>query len=312
MAISKPMKLALKALSYPEQTLEQSRKIVNLKAIDPLKKFYDTIDYKIYNGDYEVPVRIYKPSLKKKKLKDKRIILFLHGGGWVTESVETYNRVCKNMADNTGNIVIAVDYRLAPEHHFPIPLEDCYAVARELFLTKNVFGIDPEKITIVGDSAGGNLTASLSLMARDRKEFLPRQQILIYPCTNSDYTETTPYKSIIENGTDYLLTRKNMEDYVNMYKSCDEDLKNPYFAPILAKNLENQPRTLIITSEFDPLRDEGEAYGKRLKEAGNDVKVYRIADALHGFFALSTRYFHVKQLFEYINQFLEEGYNYEE
>lgn len=307
MAINKAMKLALKALSYSNQDLERSRKFVNLKTIDPLKKFYDTIDKKIYNGDYEVPVRIYRPN-KRITMEETRIILFLHGGGWVTESVDTYNRICKNLACKTEQVVVSVDYRLAPEYTFPTALEDCYAVARELFVNPSL-NINPENITLAGDSAGGNLAAALSLLARDRGEFIPKRQILIYPCVNCDFSDETPYRSIIGNGSDYLLTRKNLVDYVEMYKSCDGDLQNPYFTPILARDFSNQPKTLIVTAEFDPLRDEGEAYGVKLREAGNEVEIHRIPDALHGFFALSTRYFHVKELFIYINRFLNEGMN---
>ena len=303
MAINKAMKLAMKALSYSNQDLEHYRKLMNIKTIDPFKKFYDTSDKKIYNGDYLVPVRIYRTK-KHKRVEDIPVILFLHGGGWVSESVETYNRICKNLADKTNHVVVSVDYRLAPEYKFPTALEDCYAVAKTIFLN-NDLNIKPENITLVGDSAGGNLAAALSLLARDRGEFMPKRQILIYPCVNSDFSDETPYRSVIENGMDYLLTRKNMIDYVDMYKSCDEDLQSPYFSPILTKDFSNQPKTLIITAEFDPLRDEGEAYGKKLSEAGNEVEIHRISDALHGFFALSTRYFHVKQLYKYMNEFLK-------
>jgi len=303
MAINKAMKLAMKALSYSDQDLEHYRKLMNIKTINPFKIFYDTSDKKIFNGDYQVPVRIYRTK-KHKNMNDTPVILFLHGGGWVSESIETYNRVCKNLADKTNHVVVSVDYRLAPEHKFPTALEDCYAVAKALFVNDDL-NVNPDNITLVGDSAGGNLAAALSLLARDRGEFMPKRQILIYPCVNSDFSDETPYCSIIENGNDYLLTRKNMLDYVNMYKSCEADLQSPYFAPILSGDFSNQPKTLIVTAEFDPLRDEGEAYGEKLRAAGNDVEVHRIADALHGFFSLSTRYFHVKQLYGYIDGFLK-------
>ena len=303
MAINKAMKLVIKAFSYSDQDLDHYRKLINIKTIDPFKKFYDTSDKKIYNGDYQLPVRIYRT--KKQNVADNiPVILFIHGGGWVSESVETYNRICKNLSNKTKHIVVSVDYRLAPEYKFPTALEDCYAVAKALFINDDL-NINPENITLVGDSAGGNLAAALSLLARDRGEFLPKRQILIYPCVNSDFSDETPYHSVIENGTDYLLTRKNMIDYVNMYKSCDEDLQSPYFTPILTKDFSNQPKTLIVTAEFDPLRDEGEAYGEKLRDAGNEVEIHRIPDALHGFFSISTRHFHVKQLYKYINEFFE-------
>ena len=234
-------------------------------------------------------------------------MLFIHGGGWVTESVDNYERICARMANATGHIVVSVDYRLAPEYPFPTGLEDCYAVAKAIYTNQFILNTRPEQITLIGDSAGGNLAAALSLMARDRGEFLPRRQVLIYPATNSDYSEHSPFPSVRENGTDYLLTRGKINDYINLYASCEEDKQNPYFAPILAKDLSNQPRTLIITAELDPLRDEGEAYGKRLLEAGNEVEIHRIKDAFHGFFALGIKSFHVQESFEYINGFLGEG-----
>ena len=128
--------------------------------------------------------------------------------------------------------------------------------------------------------------------------------MLIYPAVNSDYTENSPFESVRENGTDYLLTAGKMRDYIELYASCEEDKRNPYFAPILAEDLTNQPDTLVITAEYDPLRDEGEAYGEKLKAAGNKVEICRIKDALHGYFALGIKNFHVQESFDRINQFL--------
>ncbi len=150
--------------------------------------------------------------------------------------------------------------------------------------------------------------AALSIiMARDRGEFMPKRQILIYPAVNNDYSEKSLFSSVRENGQDYLLTAGKLKDYINLYAGSEEDKLNPYFAPILEKDLSGQPDTLILTSEFDPLRDEGEAYGRRLAEAGNRVEVHRIKDALHGYFALGIRSLHVQESFEYINHFLEGG-----
>ena len=143
-------------------------------------------------------------------------------------------------------------------------------------------------------------------MARDRGEFLPKRQILIYPAVNNDYSENSPFASVHENGSDYLLTAGKMVDYLDFYAGSEADRENPYFAPILAENLKNQPDTLVLTAEFDPLRDEGEAYGRRLQEAGNRVEIHRIKDALHGFFALAIKHLHVQESFDYINEFLRE------
>lgn len=231
--------------------------------------------------------------------------MFVHGGGWVTESIDNYERICARLADATGQYVAAVEYRLAPEDKFPSGLEDCYVVAKALYTGKFVLNVKPENITLIGDSAGGNICAALSLMARDRREFMPKRQILIYPATYNDYTEKSPFPSVKENGTDYLLTAGKMQDYIDLYAKNEEDKQNPYFAPYLAKDVSHQPDTLILTSEFDPLRDEGEAYGKRLKEAGNYVQIHRIKGALHGYFALGIKHLYVQESFTYINAFLK-------
>ena len=231
--------------------------------------------------------------------------LFFHGGGWVTESVENYQRVCARMAQSTGQIVASVEYRLAPEYRFPVGLMDCYAAAKAFYTNRFLLNTDPDRITIMGDSAGGNLAAAVCMMARDRGEFYPKKQILIYPALNNCYTEESPFESVKTNGTGYLLTAEKMEDYLKLYESCPEDRKNPYFAPILEKDLRNMPDTLILTAEFDPLRDEGEAFGERLKAAGNRVEVHRIAGAFHGYFVLGIKFLHVQESFTYVNRFLE-------
>ena len=308
MAINKAMRKVLKALSFEGIEVESSRNLANLKAIDPLKIFYKTVDYRVFNGEHEVPVRIFLPHEKAMEPRMETMppaMLFIHGGGWVTESVDNYERVCARMADATGHLVVAVEYRLAPEHKFPAGLEDCYAAARALYEGRIIPYLKKEQITLIGDSAGGNLVAALSLMARDRGEFMPERQILIYPATNSDYSDHSVYPSVRENGTGYLLTAGKMQDYVDLYARCESDKKNPYFAPILEEDLRNQPKTLVLTAEYDPLRDEGEAYGKRLQEAGNQVEIYRIKDALHGYFALGIKYYHVQESFELIKRFLK-------
>jgi len=304
MAINKSMRRVLKALSFDGIEVEASRHLANLKAIDPMKIFHKTIDYKIYNGNHQIPVRIFLPGEKMED--DLPVFLFFHGGGWVTESIDNYERICARLANATGQYVVAVEYRLAPEDKFPAGLEDCYAVAKTLYSGDFMLNIKPENITLIGDSAGGNLCAALSLMARDCGEFMPKRQILIYPATYNDYTENSPFPSVKENGTDYLLTAGKMQDYIDLYARNKEDKKNPYFAPYIAEDLANQPDTLILTCEFDPLRDEGEAYGKRLKEAGNYVEIHRIKDALHGYFALGIKQLHVQESFTYINEFLKE------
>ena len=290
MAINIATKAILKIQSFGGIDVEVSRQLADLKRLDPMKIFYKKMDLQVYNGDYEVPIRVFFPDeascLEKDQIKGRKIMLFLHGGGWATEHVENYERVCSRMAQATGQTVAAVEYRLAPEHKFPTGLMDCYAVARALYTHPDT---KPEDITLIGDSAGGNLAAALSIMARDRGEFMPKRQILIYPAVNNDYSENSPYLSVRRYGTEYLLTAGKMRDYFNFYDSAEEDKRSKYLAPLMETDYSNQPDTLILTAECDPLRDEGEEYGRRLKEAGNQVEIHRIQDALHGFFALGVK-----------------------
>ena len=306
MAINIATKAILKILSFGGIDVEVSRQLADLKRLDPMKIFYKKMDLQVYNGDYEVPIRVFFPDeascLEKDQIKGRKIMLFLHGGGWATEHVENYERVCSRMAQATGQTVAAVEYRLAPEHKFPTGLMDCYAVARALYMHPDT---KPEDITLIGDSAGGNLAAALSIMARDRGEFMPKRQILIYPAVNNDYSENSPYLSVRRYGTEYLLTAGKMRDYINFYASAEEDKRSKYLAPLMETDYSNQPDTLILTAECDPLRDEGEEYGRRLKEAGNQVEIHRIQDALHGFFALGVKYYHVQESFAIINRFLD-------
>ncbi|MCD7736990.1 MAG: alpha/beta hydrolase [Lachnospiraceae bacterium] len=311
--ISKPVKAILHALSYKGIEVEASRRLADIKKLDPMRILCRKLDAEIYNNGYKIPIRLYFSSEEAMEeaetaaLLNPDVLLFFHGGGWVTESVENYDRVCARMAQATGRTVISVEYRLAPEHRFPVGLQDCYSAARALYtggLNDYLPHADTERITVMGDSAGGNLAAAVCMMARDIGEFEIKQQILIYPAVNNCYTEESAFPSVRENGEDYLLTAKKMEDYLNLYQSSPRDRENPYFAPLLAKDFRNMPRTLILTAEYDPLRDEGEAYGKCLRDAGNEVEIHRLPEALHGYFALGIKFYHVQESFEHINRFL--------
>ena len=301
--MNKRNKNILKVLSMDGIQVKASRKLANLKTISPMKVFYKTMDAKVYNGDYAIPVRAYLP--RKQDMDDMKVILYFHGGGWATESIDTYAKALHLLAYETDCVVIAVEYRLAPEHKYPVPLEDCYAAAKALFTGELVPDINPDKIIIAGDSAGGNMTAAVSLMARDRGEFSPKNQILIYPATYLEY-ENPLFRSVYENGSDYILTMGKMRDYVNLYLNNEEERKEKYVSPLCETDYSNQPRTLVITAEFDPLRDEGEAYGKRLLNAGNEVEVYRLNDAIHGFFSLGMKSQHMRDSISLIKEFLKE------
>lgn len=230
-------------------------------------------------GGYKVPIRIYTPA----GTAPLPLLVFFHGGGWVLGDIESHDGTSRELANKAGCIVVSVDYRLAPEHKFPAAPEDCYAATKWVALNAAAFGGDPTRIAVGGDSAGGNLAAAVAQMAADRGGAPGLvHQLLIYPVTN--YAFDTP--SYRENGEGYLLTQELMQWFWKQYLSSDEDGKNAYASPLQARELRRVAPAFVITAEFDPLRDEGEAYAARLKEAGVPVEAKRYDGAIHGFFNL--------------------------
>ncbi len=259
-------------------------------------------DYNFLIDDKSVPVRFFYPNNEK---LFNPIIIYFHGGGWVTGNINTYNDVCATLANKTNHLVISVNYRLAPEYPFPIGLEDCYDVVKLIVKNHKNYGIKNREICLMGDSAGANIAAAISLMARDKKEFKIYNQILLYPVLYNDHTESSKYNSIRTNGKDYFLTSKLIVDYEKLYIS-DKYKNSPYYAPLLAKHLFNQPRTLIITADLDPLRDEGKDYSKRLKRYFNYVEYYNMKNSLHGFLSSTIDKHTCEKTYKYINRFLGE------
>ena len=308
MAINKFLHAALRAITSLEPDVKKSYKVERqlellVARLRGKPSDYQMWDHEVRFGDHSIPVRLFAPGEEAGSFP---LMIFFHGGGWVTGGIENYTGVCADLAKATGCTVASVDYRLAPEHKFPAAPEDCYAVTREFFLGQ-IPGVNPDEITLIGDSAGGNLAAAVSLMARDRGEFLPQNQILVYPSTYNDHSGSSPFPSIQENGTDYLLTSKRIQDVIELYRSSDEDLQNPYFAPLLASDFSGQPRTLLITAQYCPLRDEGEAYAEKLREAGNEAVYICLEDVLHAYMMLPPSFEPVQRTYRIINDFLARG-----
>lgn len=302
----KPLKrITLRALSSIDMNIKKNYKLYRKvqKIITPSPRIpYRAFDHKVMTGDREIPIRLFIP---KENRKDK-VMIFFHGGGWVTGDIDTYTPVCATLAEATGHTIVSVDYALAPENPYPIGLQDCYTAAKEIFQNIGLLGAAPEDITLIGDSAGGNLAAVVSLMARDKGEFKPKRQILIYPATYHDHSIHSPFRSVQENGEDFILTAERIEDYMDLYVPDKAVRKTPYVAPLIADDLSAQPKTLIITSEYDPLRDEGEAYGKRLRSFGNEVRIFQMKEALHGYMNNPLSSDIVEHTIEIINLFLNE------
>ena len=227
----------------------------------------------------DIPVRIYTP----KGSGPYPALVWLHGGGWVVGDLDTADGTARHLAEGAGCVVVSVDYRLAPEAKFPAAADDSYAAAQWVAQNAGSINADPGRIAIGGDSAGGNLSAAASLMARDRGGPPLVFQLLVYPVTDRDFS-TESYRS---NGDGYSLTLEGMEWYWDQYLKNDADAANPYAAPMQAKDLADLPPALVITAEFDPLRDEGEAYAHRLQAAGVATSYTRYDGMIHGFFGMS-------------------------
>ena len=228
----------------------------------------------------EMPTRIYMPH----GTGPFPVLVYLHGGGWVIGNLEAYDATCRALTNAAGCLVVAMEYRLAPEHKFPAAPEDCYAATCWVAANAAAIGGDPRRIAIGGDSAGGNLTAVVAQMARDRSGPALVYQLLVYPVTNYGY-DTASYR---ENAEGYLLTRDAMVWFWNHYLRSTADGNNPLASPLRANDLRGLPPAMVLTAEFDPLRDEGEAYAIRLQEAGVPVTLKRYAGTIHGFFSLGA------------------------
>lgn len=238
-----------------------------------------TEDLKIDTGKHAIRSRMYIPETTSDGL-----ILFFHGGGFVFGNIEGYDSICRRAALDSGCKVISVDYSLAPEHKFPSALDDAYASYLWVLDHSKRLGINSRRIAIAGDSAGGNLSATTSLMIRDRGKLLPKLQVLIYPTLGNDYAS----ESMREFSEDYFLTMDQIKWFGNMYLNGPEDTLNPYFSPFNSKSLEGLPEAIIITAEYDPLRDQGETYASRLNSEGVRITAIRGLGMIHGFLSVAA------------------------
>ena len=237
-------------------------------------------DRTIPGPDGDVPVRIYTPEGDG----PFPILAWYHGGGWVVGDLESADASARSLCVGGGCVVVSVDYRLAPETKFPGPAEDCWAATTWAVENASSINGDASRLAVGGDSSGGNLAAAMCLMAADRGGPGIALQVLVYPVTDADLN-TVSYG---ENAEGYSLTKATMQWYWDHYLSGREDAANPYAAPLQAKSLAGQPPALVITAEYDPLRDEGEAYAQRLREAGVETTATRYDGMIHGFFGMGA------------------------
>ncbi|AZH25737.1 alpha/beta hydrolase [Haloplanus aerogenes] len=225
-------------------------------------------------------VRAYTPGEVPEGDNDARpVFVYFHGGGWVRGDLDTHDGFCRLLAQAADCVVLSVDYRRAPEHPFPTPVYDAYAATAWAAEYADIVGGDPDRIAVGGDSAGGNLAAAVTLLARERDGPAIDHQVLIYPVTDHDFGTD----SYAENAEGYLLSRASMQWYWDRYLADDLDGANPYASPLRAPDLSDLPSATVVTAGYDPLRDEGAAYADRLREAGVSVTHAEYPGMVHVF-----------------------------
>ncbi|MDW4825325.1 alpha/beta hydrolase [Shewanella fidelis] len=242
----------------------------------------------------DLPVRIYRPTVCAND-EPQPAIIFIHGSGWVVSNIETNDHFSRALANRTGSVVVAINYQKAPEHKFPIPMDDCYASTLWIFEHASLLGLDPKRIGILGDSAGGNLAAAVTLRLRDEKGPQLAFQVLVYPAVQ--YGCQTP--SSIAHAEGYLLQQASMKYYWGHYLRSEADAQNPYCSPLNAQSHKDLPPTFIYTAEFDPLCDDGFLYARELKAAGVKVKYHCFEGVIHGFIKMLG-------VFDQADEFLDE------
>ncbi len=266
----------------PELSLAEQRRQAELVALEQAgtpAAVAALVDRVIPGPGGDIPLRIYTPE----GAGPFPVLVYFHPGGWVFGSIAGSDPVCRAIARQTPCLVVSVGYRLAPEHPFPAAPEDCYAAIKWVAEHAGEIQADAGRIAVGGESAGGNLAAAVSLMARDRQGPALCLQVMIYGETAYYEPGTASYKTYAQG---YNLTRDDMIWFWDQYLTRKEDATHPYASPLCVASLSQLPPALIITAEYDPVRDEAEAYARRLQEAGVAVQLSRYQGMVHSFFRM--------------------------
>ena len=262
----------------PEKAREGMRAQVPLVS-GPLAELARVDDREIPGRGHPIPVRIYTPIGSGPFAG----VVYFHGGGFVIGDLDTHDPLCRQIAARTGAVVVAVQYRLAPEHPFPAAVEDAESAGRWFLAHAQAFGADPRRLFVMGDSAGGTLATVTALALRDQRSPSVRGQILIYPITDHVEAGSASYDAFADG---YGLTREDMRWFIRHYAGGPAHATDPRVCPLRMPTLRGQPPAFVLTAEYDVLRDEGERYVERLREDGVDVTFERAEGLHHGFLRL--------------------------
>lgn len=267
----------------PEEAREQDRKVslLFLGKPEPVDKIEN---HKIREGLSEIPIRVYWPKIADSEVDEQDlypIIVFFHGGGWVTGTLDLYDEFCSMLANRSESIVISVDYRLAPEHKFPTPLHDCYAATKWAFENAKFLEGDDDTILVAGDSAGGNLAAAVALMAKEKNGPQIAGQLLIYPIT--DLTSDLSKYSKVKFGP----SKEEMDWYGRQYLKNDSEKRNPLVSPVYG-DLRGLPEVIIVAAEVDPLHDQDAALAKKLEQSEVKTLLLDYPQTIHGFMSFPS------------------------
>jgi acetyl esterase len=255
---------------------------LGLSLLDPKEEVAQVEGRAIPGPAGDLPLRVYTP-ITAEGVAPTGVVLFMHGGGFVVGDLESHDGNCRMLANRSGAMVVAVDYRLAPEATAPAAIDDCMAALEWVAAHGAELGATNGKVAVAGDSAGGNLAAMVCLRARDLGGPPIAFQLLVYPCTDLSLGQP----SITENGEGYVLTKTGMEWFMGHYLG-DIDPKDPTVSPLFVDSCIGLPPAMVITAEFDPLRDEGEAYAARLQADGVPVEAIRYDGQIHAFFGMAS------------------------